>query len=120
MKFKANVEDGIVISDIVLAATNPRDWSELGRRLSVYFKAHFSDDHSDDHKEWLRFLSNLRVIPAKKDRREVQKHTGRWCRVTSKEWHMVVDLRNEGRHGDDCILFVPQETVEKLIVLEEI
>lgn len=120
MKFKANVEDGIAISDIVQAATNPRDWSELGRRLAVYFKAHFSDDH----EEWLRFLSGLRVIPAKKDRREVQKHAGRWCRVTSKEWHMVVDLgsafiRGEGL-GPDCILFVPQETVEKLIVLEEI
>lgn len=130
MIIKSNVdEDGVAHSEIVQAASNPHDWSELVRRLSGYFKAHFSEDH----QEWLNFLASHRVILAKKDRRELQKREGRWCRVTSNEWHMIVDggsfetgmppfarVGNARSGMGNCILFVPQETVEKLIVLEEI
>lgn len=114
-------------SEIILSAVDPHNapafvnrvarffndrWIEFG--MDVWTEAHIKrvkNPGLEAPSAWIAFLSELRVVPTQD--RGLKGKEGGWARLNISEWHLIVK-------GPEGILLVPEDTVEKLIVLEEI
>jgi hypothetical protein len=112
-------------SEIIEASIDPKDRSSLSRKVQGFFKEAWeehgmevwlkqNDRRCTDIQKpsaWLAFLSGLRVIPIIS--RRDGPAAGEWVRINSRELHLAVLV-------SDGLLLVPESTIEKLIVLEQI